>query len=538
MVEKQRGIAQFLVLGLMALGLVAVGIAGKSIQNSQDTRSSAAFVETSSSYCCQGSCDPSRNQCETVAGSCPAGWTMCLSTGTTGVSVPKPTIDPGSIGGNPIPTGSGVGRSEINWPTPSPSVGGGSSSGSMPLCDVSRSGSTFYNTMDSCLYRCDAYGDRSGTWTQVSCGGTGGGIVPTGTGGTKATWISPTPVPSKVPNPTGYDARPPCDVTRAGATYFNNQNGCTYRCEAEGGWRELFCNGGGGIVPTGVGITTGVVRITVTPTPSKMPYPTSYGPSPTPVAFATVAPRCNVVVQSFESQAGNCTNGLAMQAVGRCNNGREFTIAAKYGCEDLQSLRNSADAFCMNTCFGGINLTPPPTYVTPTPAQITNSCGVRNAVFATNGCGEGQVSSVKGVCNSGRPFEFNPEAGVNCGSYMSVKAKAEAFCNIGCGVSTVRVTPTLAPTATPTVSKRKVEVGALQELSCKTCPSGVPAFSLGNANCDGKIDMNDRLVWMSEYTNYMKTKKVSDVADFNCDKKTDTADYVIWSKNQKVNLNY
>jgi hypothetical protein len=40
--------------------------------------------------------------------------------------------------------------------------------------------------MDSCLYRCDAYGDRSGTWTQVSCGGTGGGIVPTGTGGTKA----------------------------------------------------------------------------------------------------------------------------------------------------------------------------------------------------------------------------------------------------------------------------------------------------------------------------------------------------------------
>jgi hypothetical protein len=68
--------------------------------------------------------------------------------------------------------------------------------------------------------------------------------------------------------------------------------------------------------------------------------------------------------------------------------------------------------------------------------------------------------------------------------------------------------------------------------SCKTCPSG-ESKAKGDANCDGKIDREDFLVWKNEYK-ILRLGGVGRVAmnsDFDCDGKTTVLDFVRWKIN-------
>ena len=84
-------------------------------------------------------------------------------------------------------------------------------------------------------------------------------------------------------------------------------------------------------------------------------------------------------------------------------------------------------------------------------------------------------------------------------------------------------TPTSRPvaTATPTIGPK-----------CQPCSSGL-ASSLGNADCNNKIDLIDFGKWKREYIEFKKNpiEKSSYAADFNCNSKVTINGFDVWLEN-------
>jgi hypothetical protein len=98
---------------------------------------------------------------------------------------------------------------------------------------------------------------------------------------------------------------------------------------------------------------------------------------------------------------------------------------------------------------------------------------------------------------------------------------------------TPTVTPTTAPTYTPTPTPTPTN----QCLQCMFISSNswTPLLhSLGNANCDNKIDINDYYIWRKSYLNYSSTKDIinNKEADFDCDNKITYNDFRIYIINR------
>lgn len=72
---------------------------------------------------------------------------------------------------------------------------------------------------------------------------------------------------------------------------------------------------------------------------------------------------------------------------------------------------------------------------------------------------------------------------------------------------------------------------------CQSCPAGMPAKTLGNANCDGKINAIDFAMWKNVYIGTgLIPESVKAAVDFNCQAgqlshAVDLSDFLIWAGN-------
>ena len=64
------------------------------------------------------------------------------------------------------------------------------------------------------------------------------------------------------------------------------------------------------------------------------------------------------------------------------------------------------------------------------------------------------------------------------------------------------------------------------------CPAGVPGRNLGNADCNGSIDVNDFELWKEQFQSGII---LIQSADFNSDNKVDGIDFEIWRRNAQGN---
>jgi hypothetical protein len=61
------------------------------------------------------------------------------------------------------------------------------------------------------------------------------------------------------------------------------------------------------------------------------------------------------------------------------------------------------------------------------------------------------------------------------------------------------------------------------------CPGGTGLKSLGDANCDGKINVNDFIIWKKEKNKELNSQQ----SDFNFDKIINGVDFQIWRNNRE-----
>lgn len=101
-------------------------------------------------------------------------------------------------------------------------------------------------------------------------------------------------------------------------------------------------------------------------------------------------------------------------------------------------------------------------------------------------------------------------------------------------------TPTLTPTPTPTQIPSPTPVPF-----CKSCPTGVPSFSSGNANCDAVVDLSDYQAWVQVYRKIINAESVSEGekagVDFSCQPadiahSVDLNDYSFWLRTYRAGL--
>jgi len=62
--------------------------------------------------------------------------------------------------------------------------------------------------------------------------------------------------------------------------------------------------------------------------------------------------------------------------------------------------------------------------------------------------------------------------------------------------------------------------------------NGIPGRNLGNADCNGSIDMNDFELWKEQFQSGII---LIQSADFNSDNKVDGIDFEIWRGNAQGN---
>jgi len=96
-------------------------------------------------------------------------------------------------------------------------------------------------------------------------------------------------------------------------------------------------------------------------------------------------------------------------------------------------------------------------------------------------------------------------------------------------------TPRSTTTPTPTPGANLTSTPVPTEQNCTPCSSGVRLKSLGNANCDGKINIFDFAIWKKERIAYLGDPQTRDnwKSDFNCDGKVTGDDLTIWKANQQ-----
>ncbi len=88
-------------------------------------------------------------------------------------------------------------------------------------------------------------------------------------------------------------------------------------------------------------------------------------------------------------------------------------------------------------------------------------------------------------------------------------------------------TPTIKATATPTIMPSPtVTIKPSATATIKPNATATPSMAkvVGDANGDGKVELDDFVIWRSEYLGNVTTKK----ADFNGDGKVELDDFVVW----------
>lgn len=176
-------------------------------------------------------------------------------------------------------------------------------------------------------------------------------------------------------------------------------------------------------------------------------------------------------------------------------------------------------------------LSPTPT-VTPTATPgATGSC--------TGGC-YGSITNCSTNCNYGRTActqLSNTEVQSVCGW----PSGSIGFC---CKVGPVATatpggaSPTAAPRATLTPVASVTPGGATPTVpaGCVVCPAsaGKPK-SLGNANCDNVVDIDDYALWRSQWEDHgTPVSTANGSADFDCSRLVDIADYALWFSNANI----
>jgi hypothetical protein len=96
--------------------------------------------------------------------------------------------------------------------------------------------------------------------------------------------------------------------------------------------------------------------------------------------------------------------------------------------------------------------------------------------------------------------------------------------------------PTDTPQPTPPVSPSPTPTPIPPIYQCQECPTGVYSRTLGNANCDQRIDIIDYLFWRRAMVNFSQTQDISLnknwQADFDCNGQININDFKVYIINR------
>jgi hypothetical protein len=202
--------------------------------------------------------------------------------------------------------------------------------------------------------------------------------------------------------------------------------------------------------------------------------------------------------------------------------------------------RNSGASVLGLSCFGSIQTRLQPDVETDWTTQLSMNAGQTINI----GCmhdGSGQpADGVNVTITKDSSVVANVEGrGINAwlipsaGTYTIKCTDCDGTSDTATLVATgSMITPVTTPTSIPTDS------ATITDESCTSRGIVKPIFkgkSVGDANCDGNVDIYDQSVWGQEFnlTRGVDVTKTTWESDFNCDSKVNIYDLPIWTQSYK-----
>lgn len=254
---------------------------------------------------------------------------------------------------------------------------------------------------------------------------------------------------------------------------------------------------------------------------------------------------CKVSINPTRTPTGTAT--CTYSNVGKCGSAG--------GCPTGQMCYTSGNGtYCKvdTDCGDGYPTVRPSATRTPKPTDKPSICDypVVGQCGSSGGCADGEMCYSSGgtpscVKNSNCNCTYDKVG--QCGSaggcpvgQMCYTSGNGTYCKIDtvCSKITPGVTGAVISKPPINITKPPISVtgGAVATKppvasKCKVCANGKKAK--GDANCDGKIDVNDRTIWSTDFRTDggNRVSKNTWNADFNCDGFVDVNDRTIWSSN-------